>query len=1069
MTHFSGRKTVPGALTCVLLVGLLLALLNPLRAETADAMALHTVVERYLAAFARRDQPEAFRWMTPEPDLNLHFWNTLTEELSAQKEVEIQASKFRLLSSDEEFAYGRIQIKWKTNDPKTGRPVEGNQTLDLSYTRVGQEWKLRGFRFAERFVYHSFVKAESTEARTRILDRNADLVDGWLPYALRDEANTLADDGKPEEAQRFNEMAFEVAEWMKSDYERAYCYLIRGYIHRRKLDWNPSLKANEQALDLFEKIGDKEGQAKVWRNCAYVYSTAANFDKAFKAFGLAIQFFREIKDDASVAVALQDLGVAQQYSGRPVEALQSAREALEIQRKLGNRRTEAILLGNIASAQQDLRQYGEALRGYEEARKIFKEINDFSAEGPILTNLGNLYQILGRPAESEQIQRAAVKLAREQKREEDELIALHNLTIFLLDHDRLDEAGETGMASAALASKLKNDRFMPQIWSNLGEIGIRLQAWKPARESYEEMLASARASGHRGMEALAIMSLGVVDHRERAVPDYQALAAKRYTEAAELAGKVGASAVLLRIRTHQGDLYRDMRDYARAAVHLSQAIELVEEVRALTEVTSLQTSYLRQHTPLYYKLAQCYILLGEPEKAFAVSEQFKARGLVDVIRSGKVRITRSMSPRERSEEIELEGRLAQLSATIEKTVLTDSLNQLTEERDKTRTQLEAFREKLYLQHPDLKTRRADFTPAAPGELAEKLLAPSPRSVLISYLVLDQETLLFVLHRDKRGTPRMALHRTPVTRRKLREAVEAHWQACSVSGGAYEGPAQELFRYLIAPAAPELAGKDHLILVPDIELTNLAFAALLDGQGRPLTTKYALSYAPSATALLRMTEMNDARPKPKDRVPLLAFGSPVFPTRMPELPASAAEVAAISRLFGRRGVTRTGEQALESAAHMLLGKARFVHFATHGTLDAAAPMFSSIVLTRDNQQDGYLQARELAEMDLSADLVVMSACETALGQKVRGEGILGLTWGLLAGGAASTMASQWQVADESTSALMTSFYRVLTDRKAPVSRAEALRRAQGALIQGKKYAHPYYWAPFVLLGQWENRS
>ncbi len=1069
MVRLADGPRYSGMFASLFAVLLILTLVGPLPAQTTAEMAQRTAVERFLEAFARRDQTEAFRWMIADRALNQEFWTYLTQELAADRGVELRHSRFRIQSDDGEVAFGRIRLDWKTKDPKNGAPVEGAQTLDLRFVFEAGAWKLHGFRMAERHFYQSFLKAASPADRHALLDRNSDLAGGWLPYSLRGEANKLADAGKPEEADRFVELSFEAAEWMKSDFERAYCYLIRGYVRRKQLQWNVALRDNEQARQLFEKLQDDEGLAKIWRNSAHIYSTTANYDKAFKAYNLAIEHFRKIKDAPEEAAALQDLGLAQQYSGKPTDALTSYQTALELQRKLGNRRTQAILIGNIAAVQQDLQRYAEALRGYEEARRIFQEIDDFTAEGPILTNLGNLYQVVGRFAEANEALRAAVQLARKLGRKEDELIAQHNLTVYLLERNQLDEAMESGFASAKLASELKNDRFLPQIWSNLGEVGVRMEAWNAARDAYREMLDAARANRHRGMEAMATMGLAVVDLRERRQPDYRAAAARHFETAAAMAAEAGASAVLQMIRIHQGDLYRDWKNYPQAAIHLRQAVELIEQIRTQAEVGSLQTSFLRLHASVYLKLADSYLKVGDTAQAFAVSEQFKARALVDVLRSGNVRLTRSMTPEQKGREASLESRLASLSTAIDKTVLTDALEKLTEERNQVRSDLQAFRERLFLQLPDLRTRRAEFSPAAPQELLTKLLAASPKSALLSYLVLDRETLLFVLHHDKRGQPRIELYRSSVTRSQLANRVDEHWQGCSTPGGDYEAAGRWLFQRLIAPAAPALAGKEHLIVVPDTELSTLAFAALLDSGATPLAAKYAISYAPSATALLRMTEMLQRRPARGDRLPLVAFGSPVFPTRLPELPAAAGEVNAISRHFGSGAVVLTGERALESRAHELLRRARFAHFATHGMLDPSAPMFSSLVLTGDGRHDGFLQARELAEMELSADLVVMSACETALGQKVRGEGILGLTWALFAGGAAGTVASHWQVADESTGALMTAFYRELAKERErqPQSRAEALRQAQLSLLRGKKYTHPYYWAPFALLGQWRS--
>lgn len=197
-----------------------------------------------------------------------------------------------------------------------------------------------------------------------------------------------------------------------------------------------------------------------------------------------------------------------------------------------------------------------------------------------------------------------------------------------------------------------------------------------------------------------------------------------------------------------------------------------------------------------------------------------------------------------------------------------------------------------------------------------------------------------------------------------------------------------------------------------------------------------------------------------------MGRPTLPKEAGDLPAAEAEVRAVGALFPGSAQLYTGAEATEARAKATMEQVRYIHFATHGLASETAPMYSAIALARSGAEDGMLYARELLDMKLSADLVVLSACETGLGQEVRGEGILGLTWALFVAGAPSSVVSQWSVADASTSRLMVTFYEGL--RSARVSKAEALRQAQLRLMRNGRHGHPLYWAPFVLVGEWRNR-
>jgi len=192
-------------------------------------------------------------------------------------------------------------------------------------------------------------------------------------------------------------------------------------------------------------------------------------------------------------------------------------------------------------------------------------------------------------------------------------------------------------------------------------------------------------------------------------------------------------------------------------------------------------------------------------------------------------------------------------------------------------------------------------------------------------------------------------------------------------------------------------------------------------------------------------------------------------KLDPLPEAEQEVKALGQLYGAaRSKVYIGPQAREDRVKAEAGRARVLHFATHGIFNNASPMYSHLVLAQgDTNEDGLLEAWELMQMDLNADLAVLSACETARGRFGAGEGMIGLTWALFVAGVPTTMVSQWQVASASTRDLMLSFHRQLglrsTAANAKVTEAEALRQAALKLLKNPETSHPFYWAGFVLVG------
>ncbi len=209
--------------------------------------------------------------------------------------------------------------------------------------------------------------------------------------------------------------------------------------------------------------------------------------------------------------------------------------------------------------------------------------------------------------------------------------------------------------------------------------------------------------------------------------------------------------------------------------------------------------------------------------------------------------------------------------------------------------------------------------------------------------------------------------------------------------------------------------------------------------------------------------------------LLAFGDPVYEdpdspygSKFQRLAFSEGEIQNIASNFSTGSSVlylsgNASEDTLKSNKE--LNKFNYLHFATHGSINEDDPELSSLVLTalRGSPQDGFLHPSEIMELDLNADLVVLSACQSGLGKLVRGEGIIGLTRAFMYAGAKSVVASLWSVEDKSTSVLMDEFYKYLI--KNNLSKTEALRKAQVSMISSRDYSHPFYWAPFVLTGDW----
>jgi CHAT domain-containing protein len=418
--------------------------------------------------------------------------------------------------------------------------------------------------------------------------------------------------------------------------------------------------------------------------------------------------------------------------------------------------------------------------------------------------------------------------------------------------------------------------------------------------------------------------------------------------------------------------------------------------------------------------------------------------------------------------------------------------------EKVRQEHEAFRNKLYVVHPDLKTRRG-VTETLTIDQVGSMLA-DPRDAVLEYVVEEDKTLLFVITKgsttDK--APRIDVFPIGATRRELVDFVGPFRQRLANPNISEVNASKRLYDLLLRPARELIGTKTKLVIVPDGILWDLPFQALKQPNGKYLIEDYAVLYAPSLSVLREMSSRSakaDAlgllpettlakESKDESSDALLALGNPALSERTVKvansvhrdekllpLPDAETEVKSIARFYDAvRSRVYVGSEASEQVAKAEMSNYRTLHFATHGLLDDSNPMYSHIVLGRtevDKDEDGLLEAWEIMDLSLNADIVVLSACDTARGQIGAGEGVVGMSWAFFAAGCPTTVVSQWKVDSASTAQLMIEFHRQLVSR-APVQRPnrnkpDALRKAMLTLMKNPRFKDPYYWAGFVVVG------
>jgi CHAT domain-containing protein len=525
--------------------------------------------------------------------------------------------------------------------------------------------------------------------------------------------------------------------------------------------------------------------------------------------------------------------------------------------------------------------------------------------------------------------------------------------------------------------------------------------------------------------------------------------------------------------------------------HVLDALQLTEELRGSITGPSARAAYAAVVHGRYELLAGVLMALharepgaGWDDKALEASESARARALLEVLAAARVDIERDVDPALRVEERSLEERTGQarhaLVEVLGRPHRPEEADAVERQLESLRFEREALQERMRASSP----RYAALAPARPlsvQEIRSEVLDDS--TALIEYLLGQHESYVWVVTRS-------GLHSAVLPgRHAIDEAVGALHRRWSNPEAVDDGGAlaRTLSRMVLGPVADAL-GARTLVVVADGALQQIPFAALpVPGRSQPLIVRHTVVSSPSASVLLAL---GSTRSHPVAGPELAILADPALGTSRKMGVASSALLRSMedtglhaleplqwtrreadsiaARLPASTVVRALGPEASrEVAMGPDVARARIVHFATHALLDVKRPELSGIVLSdRDaagQPGPGFLSLADISSMRLSAELVVLSACRTALGKDVRGEGLVGLSRGFMDAGARRVVGSLWSVPDAPTAALMSRFYALLLgEGRSP---AEALRGAQLALRRQRRFSAPEAWAGFVLEGDW----
>jgi CHAT domain-containing protein/Tfp pilus assembly protein PilF len=862
-----------------------------------------------------------------------------------------------------------------------------------------------------------------------------------------------------------------------------------------------------RALDLRSRIGDMRGAAADHNNLGLLSAELGEIDEARTHYEEALSLARRHGHDEPAAAALLNLGNAASVEGEYVDASRRYAEALTIYRASGNEVDAALVLHNLGLLALRRGDYGTARARLTEALAIFARAGTTADMVLVRRDLASVAVAAGdlRGA-STQLQRAeqlargeadpeliaGVALARadlatqlnsfaeaEQQYGRAELLyrragmgveqaeAQQGLAMLLNERRQYTRALALLRAAARTQSSTGDRRPAALTLLMIGHVQHRQGDLAAGRRTLEQATDSLRALGDAVGEAAALSALGDLELEAGRPLAAEAL----YRRGLSRLATRPATTVSWQLHAGLGRVLHARGALGEAAAELRVSVDDVERVASTLALEERRSTFLADKWDVYAYLAIVERARGDAGAAFAASERMRARQMLDLLARGRVTRPVALDSGLVDREQDLRRRIAELTQRLEAEQSTVSARRGPDLAEDPGTEPGVAREALARAQEQYAQLLLELREGASsyGRIVRGEVSPwrdvasrlSDGEAMLEYLVADSSTVVFVVTRDT-----LRVVDLDVGRRALESLVDfargtmARPKATSSSArAAWRAPLRRLHEHLIAPLenAGALAGAQRLIIVPHAELHYLPFAALIRPGERDafLIERYDIGYAPSASVWMRLGE----------RITPRASGVLALAPRSAVLPGSREEVEAIRALYGRQATVLTNGAASEAAFRTAAPRYDVVHLATYGVLNKHNPLFSYVALNPSVDVDGRLEVHEVFGLELKARLLVLSACQTALGSGLvsdvpAGDDWVGLVRAFLGVGAANVIATLWPVEDRATAKVMELLYRRL---RAGETELASLSAAQRDALRSPATADPFYWAGFVLVG------
>jgi CHAT domain-containing protein/uncharacterized protein HemY len=874
----------------------------------------------------------------------------------------------------------------------------------------------------------------------------------------------------------------------------------------------------QTALPLFQAAGDNYRRALTFLSIGIAHFRLNEFRIARQYFEETLKLSVALGDKRLEASTETFMGGTLEILGDVAKALDHQQQALKLAREIGSGKTEGNALSNIGKIYNDLADWQKALEYYQQALPVFKSLNLVQNQAVTLNNIGIAYSQSGEPERALEYLQQGLPLLRSEKNKNSEAYNLLNIGRVYRRLGQNEKALDYYNQAHALQKETGN---RAQAGETLDEIGVAYSAegqYEKALDYHRQSLEIQRSTGNLRREALVQTNLGetynALKQPQKAMEQFIAALAV-FRGIADLASAARVLEGIARVEQQQNNL-------SAARKYIEESLALRDSVRSRSGSLELRASYRATVERAY----EFYIDLlmqqhakdpdqGYDTEALQASERGRARSLLEQLSEARIDIRQGVD----ATLIERERDLARvLNAKAQREMQLKARRGSNEEIAALHREISALEDEYQQVQAAIRRRSPQYsalTQPQPLDLKGIQQQLDANSVLLQYALGEERSYVWAVTQNALHSyvlPKRAevedvareVYESLVARSVVKslESPTQRRTRIAQADASFQQAAGRLSRMILSPAAAQF-NRRRLVVVADGALQYVPFAALTASSGpyRPLVLDHELVSLPSASAFaVQRQNLQHRAPAPKS---VAVIADPVF-SMSDERFKTGAQAQATNEPFATRIIehlqgTAKGQlsiprlpftrweadqilavapaganlKALDFKANRSiatggeLSKYRYVHFATHGYLDTSRANLSAIVLSlfdeQGKPQDGFLRSHDIYNLKLPAELVVLSACETGLGKDVTGEGLEGLTRGFMYAGARRVIVSLWNVNDKATAALMQRLYAgMLRSGKTP---AEALRAAQIEMLRIRQWQSPYFWAPFVMQGEW----